>query len=292
MRVFFICLRTALLAFTLVGLSVVASGQVIPPITERPVGGEPGRVPYPDRNGPRSVGDPERLRRDNRDPLGGYVYPARRVTVGPAERKLTAAQKRALYPSATEKAAFAALLRQDATGMARLLPFCAADARILDVRGSCAYGLPRIPGRGTFYSFKSENHEAKAVSDLMLIDNEFRVGFADRAVGTIATLGDAPLDELTLQSSALAPLLRLAPAKTLDELVSIYEQNRTILASAQHAYRMTAPAQLNTTYVMRSTAYNPKQRKPSDVIVAFRVTRQDADGSVTILWKQLRTPKG
>jgi hypothetical protein len=243
-------------------------------------------------DGPGSIPDPGRQRRNNRDILRGYDIPFRRATAWPAERKVTDAQKRRLYPSATEKATFASLLREDGTGMTRLLPFCDIDPRVVDVRGSCADGLPMIPGRGAFYSFKTENHEAKPYSDLWLNNNEFRVGFADKAFGTITTLGDVPLDELTLQSSAVAPLLLLAPAKTLDEMVRIYEQSRTVLASGHHAYGTTSPAQPNTTYVLRSTAYKPNGRKSTDAIVAFRVTRQDTDGSVTIVWKQLRAPKG
>lgn len=294
MSVFSICLRTSLLAVALTCLAAVASGQIIgyPASSSRTERSPQGRYPSPEGDSPGSVPDPGRQRRTSRDGLGGFVFSSRRPTAWPAERKLTDAQKRRLYPSATEKATFASILREDATGITRLLPFCDVDPRVLDVRGSCADALPRIPGRGAFYSFKSEDHEAKANSDLMLSNNEFRVGFADKAVGTITTLGDVPLEELTLQSSVVAPLLLLAPAKTLDEMVKIYEQSRTVLASGHHAYCTTSPAQLNTTYVMRSTAYNQKGRKPSDVVVAFRVTRQDTDGSVTILWKQLRAPKG
>lgn len=297
MRVFSICLRTSLLAVVLACLSAVASGQQVipgyPANTARSDRTPQGRFPGAEGDGPGSIPDPGRTR-GPRDPYGRdmrYPYP-RPIIRWPAERKLTDAQKRVLYPSATEKATFAALLREEGTGIIRLLPFCDTDPRVLNVKGSCADGLPRIPGRGAFYSFKTENHEAKAYSDLSLDSNEFRVGFANNAVGAITTLGDVSLDALTLQSSAVAPLLLLAPAKTLEETVRLYKQSRAVLASAHHTYGTASPAQLNTTYVMRSTAYKPNGRNPTDVIVAFRVTRQDADGSVTIIWKQLRTPKG
>jgi hypothetical protein len=295
MRVFSICLRTSSLAVALVCLSAVASGQQVigyPADTSRTDRTGHGRGVGAEGDGPGSIPDPGRQRRNNRDILRGYDVPFRRTTAWPAERSLTKEQKRKLYPSATEKATFASLLRKDGTGITRLLPFCDVDPRVVDVRGSCADGLPMIPGRGAFYSFKTENHEAKPYSDLWLNDSEFRVGFADNAVGTITTLGDVPLDELTLQSSAVAPLLLLAPAKTLYEMVGIYEQSRSVLASGHHAYGTTSPAQTNTTYVLRSTLYNQKGRKPTDAIVAFRVTRQDTDGSVTIVWKQLRAAKG
>ena len=297
MRVFSICLRTSLLAVVLTCLSAVASGQ-------QPIVGYPASSPRTERtpaygrginaegDGPGSIPDPGRQRTNTYNVFGRYPYPSTRPVRWPAERNLTKAQKQKLYPSATEKATFASILREDGTGITRLLPFCDVDPRVLDVRGSCADDLPQIPGRGAYYSFKTENHEARSVSDLTLNNNEFRVGFAQNAVGTITALGDVPLEELTPESSAVAPLLLLAPAKTLYEMVGIYEQSRSVLASAHHAYFTTAPAQPNTTYVLRSTIYNQKGRKPSDVIVAFRVTRQDADGSVTILWKQLRAPKG
>ncbi|HEV7905504.1 MAG TPA: hypothetical protein VGO96_16805 [Pyrinomonadaceae bacterium] len=295
MRVLSICLRASLLAVAVTCLSAVASGQQVlgyPANTSRADRTPQGRYPSSEGDGPGSIPDPGRMR-NTRDSVGRdmrYPYP-RTIIRWPAERNLTKEQKQKLYPSATEKATFAAILREDGTGMTRLLPFCDVDPRVLDVRGSCADGLPRIPGRGAFYSFKTENHEAKGYSDLALNSNEFRVGFAQNAVGTITTLGDVPLEELTLESSAVAPLLLLAPAKTLYEMVGIYEQSRSVLASAHHAYGTTAPAQPNTTYVLRSTMYNQKGRKPNDVIIAFRVTRQDTDGSVTILWKELRTPK-
>lgn len=296
MRVFSICLRTSLLAVALACLSTVASAQQVngypanSPRTERTP--TYGRGAGAEGDGPGSIPDPGRVRvpRDSYGRDMRYPY-SRTIIRWPAERNLTKAQKQKLYPSATEKATFASILREDGTGITRLLPFCDVDPRVVDVRGSCADGLPRIPGRGAFYSFKTENHEAKLYSDLWLNNNEFRVGFAENAVGTMTTLGDVPLEELTLQSSAVAPLLLLAPAKTLGEMVRIYEQSRTVLASGHHAYGTTSPAQLNTTYVLRSTMYNQKGRKPNDAIVAFRVTRQDTDGSVTILWKQLRAPK-
>lgn len=298
MRVFSVCLRTSSLAVALTCLSAVASGQQIitgypanSPRTERTP--TYGRGVNGEGDGPGSIPDPGRMR-GPRDSYGRdmrYPYPSTRPIRWPAERNLTKAQKQKLYPSATEKAAFAAILREDGTGITRLLPFCDVDPRVVDVRGSCADGLPRIPGRGAFYSFKTEDHEAKLYSDLWLNNNEFRVGFAENAVGTMTTLGDVPLEEVTLQSSAVAPLLLLAPAKTIYEMVGIYEQSRSLLASGHHAYGTTSMAQPNTTYVLRSTMYNQKGRKPTDAIVAFRVTRQDTDGSVTIVWKELRAPK-
>jgi hypothetical protein len=43
------------------------------------------------------------------------------------------------------------------------------------------------------------------------------------------------------------------------------------------------PAAAGRTYALRSIVY-----EESDVLVAFRLLRQDADGSVVLLWKILK----
>ncbi len=48
-------------------------------------------------------------------------------------------------------------------------------------------------------------------------------------------------------------------------------------------YRSRIPAKLKTTYLLRSITYIT-----SDVLVAFRVVRQESDGSVVIAWKMLK----
>jgi hypothetical protein len=45
----------------------------------------------------------------------------------------------------------------------------------------------------------------------------------------------------------------------------------------------TLPMKLNSTYVVRSLNY-----RESDVLVAFRVVRIDADRSAIVLWKLLK----
>lgn len=52
---------------------------------------------------------------------------------------------------------------------------------------------------------------------------------------------------------------------------------------AGFGYSRRIPAKANTTYVLRSIS--PRR---SDVLVAFRVVREDHDGSTTLLWKLLK----
>jgi hypothetical protein len=48
-------------------------------------------------------------------------------------------------------------------------------------------------------------------------------------------------------------------------------------------YKRDLPALVNKTYVLRSINY-----EQADILVAFRVIRRDADGSVIVAWKTLK----
>ncbi|HEX8131098.1 MAG TPA: hypothetical protein VF527_18510 [Pyrinomonadaceae bacterium] len=212
----------------------------------------------------------------------------------PPTRKMTAEHKQRLYPSDAERASFAALLREDGTGLMRLLPFtgCVVDPRILNVSAACVDRVPPVWGGGSFYSFRSRKHHLAPYSDIALRDNLFNVGFMKHTLGLLTTMGDVPLEAVTLQSKAVRPFLKLVPAKTLAETGQQFIRSRAWLEVPEHAYGPTAPVRENTTYVLRSITFEPKRSKSSDVLVAFRVTRRDADGAVTIAWKQLQKPKG
>jgi hypothetical protein len=208
--------------------------------------------------------------------------------------KMTAEHKRRLYPSDAERASLASLLRQDGTGLARLLPYtgCVVDPRILKVGGSCADKIPPVWGGGSFYSFRMKKHHLAVYSDIALRDNLFNVGFMRHTLGLLTTVGDVPLDAVSLHSKAVQPFLKLVPARTLDETVEAFKRSRAWLEAPDYIYGPTAPVRENTTYVLRSMAFERNRSKPSDVFVAFRVTRRDADGAVTVAWKRLQKSKG
>jgi hypothetical protein len=48
-------------------------------------------------------------------------------------------------------------------------------------------------------------------------------------------------------------------------------------------YKSRLPVEVNTTFLLRSINYDR-----TDILVAFRVVRKDADGSVILAWKLLK----
>lgn len=215
----------------------------------------------------------------------------------PPKRKLTEEHKLRLYPSAGEKERFATFLRQPRTGLVRLLQSgeCEDDPRLLQA-GSCRDAIPPVPGGGTFYSFTRVRHELRQLSDLWLEGDVFRVGFAGSVLGVMTMLGDVPLESVGPERAGVTYLSALTPPGSLTEARNQYRRNVAGFRVSGHRYSVTAPVRMATTYVLRSTTYKfgdylDRQRKLDDVLIAFRVVGTTADGSVTLLWKEMRRQK-
>jgi hypothetical protein len=191
--------------------------------------------------------------------------------IASARAELQLKEQEFLAPSAEDRAAFAEFLRQPGTGLCRLLPREKFDGKLMMIGG------------GAYYSFVRLTNEYGYGSDIGLDQNQFRVGFAGADWGYLATLGDVPLGSVSLDHPALQFLVTL---ETPMHEPGAREQQRLsgtgVLLNAT-TYASRAPALVNTTYALRSIDYYN-----SDVLVAFRVVRQDGDGSLTLLWKKLK----
>ncbi|HEY1404513.1 MAG TPA: hypothetical protein VGB05_10330, partial [Pyrinomonadaceae bacterium] len=136
MKLFNICARAALLTLTATFLTGAAWAQ----------GTGNGRIRREDYEAMQAEREAEimrrRMARDNERFKRESEMSRTRPTTSPAPlppaRKMTAEHKQRLYPSDAERTSFAALLREDGTGLARLLPFtpCVIDPRIVNVAGS------------------------------------------------------------------------------------------------------------------------------------------------------------
>ena len=191
--------------------------------------------------------------------------------------ELTALEKHFLSPSEEDKAAFAEFLRKPNTGLIRLLP-----REKFDTYGpnETTKGLT-TRGGGAYYSFTRLTHEYGYGSDIELSQGHLMTGFAGADYGIMTSLGDTPLENISLESAAF-----LASYTPADELQKARIEQRkwsdgAIADGASYGRRLLAKN--NSTYLLRSVNY-----ENSDVLVAFRVVRVDDDDSVTILWKLLK----
>lgn len=187
--------------------------------------------------------------------------------------KLKTREDAFLEPSPEDRISFTELLGQKDTALIRLLPREDFDQKNkLSIRGG-----------GAYYSFARLTHEYGYGSDIELQQGNLSVGFAGADYGMLANLGDIPLDSVTLDTPSVRVLALHAPPRLLSK--ARVEQRRTgegVLFD-NVLYKHAIPAVVDSTYIVRSVDYGD-----SDVLVAFRVVRKDADGSLILAWKMLK----
>lgn len=176
-----------------------------------------------------------------------------------------------LAPSAEDRAAWAEFLRQPDTGLIRLLPREKYNGKLM------------INGSGAYYSFVRLTNEYGFGSDIQLEQNELSVGFAGADFGFMVKLGDLPLEVVTLDHASVRYLAEYVAPSSEPEAREQYRRGYPGMDLNGILYASHLPAQVGTTYVLRSINY-----RESDVLIALRVVRQDADGSVVLLWKMLK----
>jgi hypothetical protein len=188
--------------------------------------------------------------------------------------ELSTLETKLLAPSQEDYAAYAEFLRQPDTGLIRLLPREVYDKETtLTLRGG-----------GAYYSFARLTHAYGRGSDIALEQGFLSVGFAGADYGMLINLGDVTLEDVNTDHSGVRFLS--AYSAVTEEPQARLEQRRFGMGTAIDgiAYSERLRAQVKTTYVVRSINFSD-----SDVLVAFRVIRKDRDGSLIILWKQLKS---
>jgi hypothetical protein len=185
--------------------------------------------------------------------------------------QIQAKEKVFLAPSAEDVADFAQFLRQPDTGIARLMPRETYDGKLL------------IRGGGSFYSFTRLSHNYGLGSDIGLERGQLSVGFAGADFGFLTSLGDAAIDAVTAEQPGVNFLVGFKTPST--EADARLQQRRAEIGFEEQGfmYRRSLAATVERTYAVRSVRYGT-----SDVLVVFRVIRQDSDGSLILVWKILK----
>ncbi len=207
-----------------------------------------------------------------------------------------------LTPTEADRSEFADFLDQPKTGIFRLAPMvsCMKMVDASDPDNPCIYHYAE--GRGIAYSFRKKEHTPQIFADIARTDGTFR--FPGRYVlGLINMVGDVPLDKLDVRHPLVDALGRFEPETKLNAII---DQQREINAGkmiGDSQFYGKAPIRQYATYLVRIIAYRPKyEPKPiksdmvefletqnrKDLIVAFRVARVNEDGSLLIVWKELR----
>lgn len=215
-------------------------------------------------------------------------------------RKTTKEELKQLAPDKADQNKYAEILRQDNTGLTRLVANkgCADNPNVIVATPEClAYSMP---GAGSSYSFRVADYRIARLADLTFTGTDFQ---AQGIIlhGIFAELGDAPLEQINLQTKGLDFLVKFKPEIDYQKSQELDKKLEQGITADGFLYTSGIPAKLDTTYILRSIAYRGSSPravegytfneldfdKRSDIIVAFRVVRKYDDGAVLILWKRL-----
>src|SRR5262245_20411543 len=144
-------------------------------------------------------------------------------------------------------------------------------------------GVLSTRGGGAYYSFIRLTREYGYGSDLSLERGDFRVGFAGADFGLLVSLGNADFEAVTADHPAVKYLANFVAPTSEPEAREQYRSSGQGFQENGFFYRYSVAAAVNTTYAVRSVGYGD-----SDTLVVFRVTRQETDGSLIVLWRLLK----
>jgi hypothetical protein len=197
---------------------------------------------------------------------------------GTSHREDRVLKKGLLAPSPQDRLKYESFLRERKTGLMRLMPREYYDWEAYHAKKRLA-----IRGGGAYYSFANLTHAYGYGNDLALERDVLSVGFAGMDYGMLTNLGDRPLEEITVDNPGTRFISQYKPARREQAARSESQRFRTGVMIDGALYRSRLPLDVGATYLLRSIVYHK-----SDVLVAFRIVREDTDGSVIIAWKILK----
>jgi hypothetical protein len=208
-----------------------------------------------------------------------------------SEYRFNSEEKRLLEASPADKQQFATFLQQPDTGLFRLHPW-GRRHRVVSVDELEDGRRPDFSLHASLYSFSKNKHgnclngfvdPRLGWAELKFGDGRFFTGFTGESLGVLVALGDIPLSAVTPQMAGVVGLANIIPPADYLEASALSRRNRAGFEMDKYNYGSSLPALPKTTYVLRSTS-----NRRADVLVVFRVTRIDSDGSATIVWLKLR----
>jgi hypothetical protein len=191
--------------------------------------------------------------------------------------ELAKLEKMFLAPAAEDRSAYAEFLTQPDTGLIRLLPRETYDSyankkAALTVRGG-----------GAYYSFSRQTHEYGFATDIGFEQGYLQTGFGGADYGMLTKLDGARLEDVSTELPGVIFLAKYSAVANEPE--ARIEQRRFATGTTidGNAYKRRLPVEVGATYLLRSITF-----EEADVLVAFKVARQDTDGSLILAWKLMQ----
>jgi len=205
---------------------------------------------------------------------------------------------------AADQLKYSEFLKADRTGIFRLFPdFDCVTDNYIRIDGPCAEFVPE----SSSFSFRTKNYADKFYHDVGYNADEI-VSNAFFSQGILVSLGNVPIEQVDLTHAGLKFLTTFQPDLQPAGARGTATQLVGGIDSGGYRYTRSVKAVENSTYALRMVAYKIANSLPpysqnttmaelrfhslgfdkrADLIVVFRIVRKDADGSATVLWKEL-----
>ncbi|MGC2238803.1 MAG: hypothetical protein WA584_21790 [Pyrinomonadaceae bacterium] len=187
---------------------------------------------------------------------------------------------------------FRRFLEQPGTGIMRL-----RDLSDCELKRQC---LQLVAGFGSAYSFHEKTYAEKFYADILFSKAAFHVQGLN-TLGFLTELGDVSIDNLSLTTSGIKEMAEFEPSDKTEVVKSHLFIVKKGFQVGDFTYKTSFLFKETSTYALRSITYRviDKSSKPEkndkklkdkwrDIIVVFRVIRKHADGSVSVIWKELQ----
>ncbi len=224
--------------------------------------------------------------------------------IEPLYRESTDEERQYLAASDEDARAHAQLAGKKDSGLFRLIADrgCANNTKVVDASSQCANLT--MPGAGAGYSFRMGDYRMHHISDLVLKPGRFEaLGVLNH--GIMVDLGDVPIEQVTEKTDGVAYLTKIKPSKDLQQAGELAGKLTKGINEDGRTYASILPVRLNSTYVLRSIAYDGEVLrkvgpftfneleldKRRDILIAFRVVRLRDGQDATIVWRELDDSK-
>jgi hypothetical protein len=221
--------------------------------------------------------------------------------VEPIYRKPSKEELKAVEPSRELFKKYAQILRQNDTGLTKLISDkkCSDNTKVIVVTDDCLKYT--MPGAGSSYSFRINNYRIPRLADLTFTDNSFQAS-GNFLHGIFVNIGNVSIENVTLQTKGITYLAEFQPEIDYEKAKQLDQQLVEGIRHGDFLYRRGLYIVENTTFALRSIAYNGDYYrsiagitynelnfdKRRDIIVIFRIVEKDEAENVTILWKKLQ----
>lgn len=235
----------------------------------------------------------------------GAVYKTvfKREMLSKEDRKV---RDRLVAPDSEDIGLYGDFLKQPGSGIFRLFADhdCAVGG-VIRADGKCKDVFPGT----SFYSFREKDYSDNLFFDVFLKDGKI-ITDSLLAQGILVKLGNFSLDNVDLKSPGAKFLVDFKPAENGTAIKDQYDRIDRGVEADGYKYSKAVTARVGGVYLLRVVAYHLQRKfldelaadetnrenlkfillnqdKRADITIAFRIIRQDVNGNLTIIWKEL-----